>query len=386
MRAVTTVLAVAATAGVLIPLAVLRAGPGAPENHPSPSKPPQQVVVPRLHLHPDAVGGQPVTAVVAGNGIVAYGTGSGGVYLASAQTRPRRITSLAGRVEGLAFDSTGRWLAATSTRMQLAVVDMRHPHAPVTRRRIQTESPLGTGTAPGPLAIDTTGSRIAVQTDSIGVYSTVHSGPPRWLSGTYECSGPGDLAFVGSELIAASNSCASVWDATTLKVERHVHYPGTGNSVIGHGRILYGTFSHAVLMDYRTVSPLPSAPVAPGQPKPTRGRIIVDKTIGIRRSPIQPVADDGRIAAVLQDSRLIFWATDTRRILAEIPLPLTPPCIAAAKKGQPTQFRTSFSPDLKTLAVTAYCIPADSGSDPEEARRLTSYRHWTLPYPAVRQG
>ncbi|MGW1910396.1 hypothetical protein ACWCQS_06490 [Streptomyces sp. NPDC002076] len=156
-----------------------------------------------------------------------------------------------------------------------------------------------------------------------------------------------------------------------------------GDALVGHGRILYGTFSHALLLDYRTTSPLPSAPVAPGQPRPTLGSIIVDKTISTRRSPIQSVADDGRVAAVLQDSHLIFWAPASRRTLAGVPLPLPAACLAAAKAGQPTQFTSSFSPDHKTLAPTAYCFPADVDSNAAEGRRRSVYRRWMLAYPSL---
>ncbi|MFF7755430.1 hypothetical protein ACFZCP_40870 [Streptomyces sp. NPDC007971] len=71
--------------------------------------------------------------------------------------------------------------------------------------------------------------------------------------------------------------------------------------------IVYGTFRHALLLDHRSTSPLPSASAVPGQPRPGGGSIIADKTIGTRRGPIYPMADDGRVTTVLQDARLIFW-------------------------------------------------------------------------------
>ncbi|MFD8219688.1 hypothetical protein ACFV2U_39890 [Streptomyces sp. NPDC059697] len=384
-RAVIAVLAAAVAAGVLIPLVVLRLAQGASSGSPGSAGSPQQVAAPRLHPLRQTVAGERVTSVAAGNGVVVYGTEDGGVYVTSAHAGPRRITVLAGRVVKLAFDSRGRWLAAISARSELAVVDTAHAASPVIRHRIRTDSPPGLDIPPDQLAIDPTGSRIAAQTGRIGIYD-LHGNPsPHWLDGTYECSGARDMAFVGTEFIAAFDNCANIWNASTLRMERQVYFPSTGNALVGHGRILYGTLSHALLLDYRTTSPLPSAAAAPGQPHPTLGNIIADKTISTRRSPIQPVADDGRVAAVLHDARLTFWEPASRRILTTIALPFPATCASTTKPAPPAQFSTSFSPDHKTLVIAGFCPPASLDSSTEEGRRHSTYRRWMLAYPSLRR-
>ncbi|MET9291050.1 hypothetical protein [Streptomyces sp. NPDC003077] len=405
-RTVGAVLAAAVAVGALLCVVVLRLGQG------DSAAPPRQSAPPRPHALPRDVAGERVTSVAAGNGGVVYGTEAGSVFVTPAhdgpndgpndglndrthddqydrthdapRDRPRRITGVDGRVVNLAFDPTGRWLAVAGARDELAVVDTAHPTSPVIRRRTRTISSLAQGIVmPDRLAVDPSGSRVAAQTDGIGVYDLRGSRPPRWLDLSYECSSAHDMAFVGTEFVAASGTCAHVWDAATLRMRRQVVFPGTGFAAIGHDRILYGTFRHARLLDYHATSPLPSASAAPGEPRPVLGDIIADKTIGNRRSPIRPVADDGRVVAVLQDTRLIFWEPATRRTLTAVTLPFPAICPSSAKPKIPAQFTTSFSADHKTLVISGFCPPYNNiESNSEEGRRLSTYRRWAVAYPS----
>ncbi|MGW3466017.1 hypothetical protein ACWDE9_43650, partial [Streptomyces olivaceoviridis] len=269
-RAVAAVLSVAVLAGVLLSVVVPRLGVA---DSGGSAGPPQLEEPPRLHSLTQVVAGQRVTSVVAGRGSVVYATGTGGVFLATASAGPRRLMNLAGRVVKLAFDPTGRWLAAASDRSELAVVDTVHPTAPVVRRDYQSASSVWaeydiTPIAPDQLAVDPTGNRVAAQTDEIGIYEMRSSRPPHWLAMRYECSGAEDLAFVNTDFVAAFDSCANVWDAATQRMERQVFFPGTGVASVGLGRIVYGTFRHAMLLDYHATSPLPEALAVPGQPRP----------------------------------------------------------------------------------------------------------------------
>ncbi|MEU6578448.1 hypothetical protein [Streptomyces sp. NPDC046805] len=379
-RVVVAVLAAAVAMGMLLSLLVLRLGNASPDGA---AGPPRPSAPPRLHPLPRTVAGQLVVTVAAGNGTVVYGTADGGVYAASTHSGPRRITGLTGRVVKLAFDRGGRWLAAASEFGQLAVVDTAHPDSRVVRRWFRTDSPYAAEIPPSQLAIDTTGTRVAAQTDDIGILDLHGSGSPHWLPGaTYDCSGARDMGFVGTEFIASYDTCANVWNASTLRLERQVYFPSLGNGMVGHGRILYGTFRHALLLNYLRTSPLPSAQAAPGQPRPVLGDIIADKTVGTRRSPIQPVADAGRVAAVLQDARLFFWEPVSGRTLATVPLPFPSVCASVTKPAPPAQFSTSFSPDHKNLVVSAFCPPPDIDSNSEEGRRRSTYRYWMLGYPS----
>ncbi|MGW1253968.1 hypothetical protein ACWD5Q_01980 [Streptomyces sp. NPDC002513] len=382
-RALVAVLASAVAAGVLLSLVVVLLGRDGSHSGSVPAEPARQTAAPRLHALPRTVAGRRVTSVAAGIGSVAYGTENGDVYLSSAHSDPRRLTGLTGLVVKLAFDPGGRWLAAASTGGELAVVDTAHPSAPVVRRAVRTVVSLAAGLiVPDQLAIDRTGRLLAVQTDSIGVYDLRGSLSPHWLEGTHECSGARDLAFAGSELIAAFDSCASIWNAATLRMERQVYFPGTGNALVGHDRILYGSFSHALLLDYRRTSPLPSAAAAPGQPHPVLSAVIADKTVSTRRSPIQPVADDGRVAAVLQDARLLFWEPAARRILAVVPLPFPAVCPSTWQFKSPAQFTTSFSPNTRTLLISGFCPPPNKDESYKEDRIHGMYRHWEIDYPS----
>ncbi|MFF7355964.1 hypothetical protein ACFZA1_25465 [Streptomyces filipinensis] len=381
-RALALVLTAAVAVGVLLCLVVLRLGRDGPAHGSGSAGPPRPVSAPRLRPLPGTVAGEQVTAVAAGTGSVVYGTQNGDVYVTSAHSGPRRLTHLGSRVAKLALDPGGRWLAAVGAHSELAVVDTAHPSAPAVRRTIVTGSPLVAGIVPDQLAIDRTGRLVAAQTDEIGVYDLRGSGPPHWLEGTYDCSGARDLAFDGPDLIASFDSCANVWNTATLRLERQVYFPGTGNALLGHGRILYGSFQHALLLDYRHTSPLPSAEAAPGQPHPTLSDVIADKTVSTRRSPIQPVADDGRVAAVLQNARLSFWEPATGRILTAVPLPFPAVCPSAVKPRPPAGFTTSFSPDHRTLLVSGYCPPRNMDGSTEEGRRHATYRRWELDYPS----
>lgn len=382
-RVIAFVLTAAVAVGALLSLVVLLPlGRDEPAGGHGAAGAPRQTITPRPHPLPQTVAGERVTAVAAGTGSVVYGTETGNVYVTSGHSEPRRLTRLTGRVARLAFDSGGRWLAAVSAHDELAVVDTARPSAPTVRRSIVTGSPLGVGIVPDQLAIDSAGRLVAAQTDQIGVYDLHGSSPPHWLEGTYDCSGARDLAFTGTELIATFDSCANVWNASTLRLERQVYFPGTGNARLGHDRILYGSFRHAMLLDYHRTSPLPSAEAAPGQPRPTLSGVIADKTVSTRRSPIQPVADDGRVAAVLQNARLYFWEPAVGRILAVVPLPFPAVCPSVWKPRPPAGFSTSFSPDHRTLLVSGYCPPRDRDGSTEEGRRHATYRRWQLDYPS----
>ncbi|MGQ5635836.1 MULTISPECIES: hypothetical protein [unclassified Streptomyces] len=381
-RVIALVLAAAVAAGVLLSMVVLPLVRDTPADGRGSDGAPRRTVAPRPRPLPATVAGERVTAVAAGNGSVVYGTEPGNVYVTSGSSGLRRLTRLTGRVARLALDPGGRWLAAVSARDELAVVDTARPSAPAVRRTIVSDSSLGGGIVPDQLAIDRTGRLVAAQTDGIGVYDLRGSGPPHWLQGTYDCSGARGLAFTGSELIATFDSCANIWNASTLRMERQVYFPGTGNALLGHDRILYGSFRHAMLLDYHHTSPLPSAEAAPGQPHPTRSGVIADKTVGTRRSPIQPVADDGRVAAVLQDARLYFWEPAAGRILAVVPLPFPAVCPSVWKPRPPADFTTSFSPDHRTLLVSGYCPPRDMDGSTEEGQRHATYRRWLLNYPS----
>ncbi|MDF3300203.1 hypothetical protein [Streptomyces tropicalis] len=305
------------------------------------------------------------------------------MYLSSGRSAPHRLGGLSGRVVTLAFDPDGRWLAAVSAGSELAVMDTAHPSAPVVRRAVRTVTSLGAGLIkPDRLAIDRGGRLVAAQTDSIGVYDVRGSSGPRWLAGTYDCSGARDLAFAGGELIAAFDSCASIWNAGTLRMERQVYFPRTGNALVGHDRILYGSFSHVLLLDHRRTSPLPSADAAPGQPHPVLSGVIADKTVSTRRSPIQPVADDGRVAAVLQDARLLFWDLAAHRIRALLPLAFPATCPSETKPRPPAVCAASFSPNHRTLLVSGYCPPPNMDGSSEEGRRHATYRFWKVDYPS----
>ncbi|MYT33763.1 MULTISPECIES: hypothetical protein [unclassified Streptomyces] len=380
-RALAAVLAAAVAAGVLLSLVVLRLG----QNGSGSASPTQQVTAPRLHALPGTVAGEEVTTVAAGIGSLAYGTVNGDVYLSSGHSEPRRLTVLKGRVVKLAFDPGARWLAAASIN-ELAVADTAHPATPVVHRPVRTYTPLGAGLIrPNQLAIDRTGHLLALQTDLIGVYDLHGNGSPHWLEQPYdECeAGARDLAFVGSELIAAYDNCANFFNAATLRMERQVNFPGTGNALVGHGRILYSSFTHALLLDYRRTSPLPSASAVPGQPHPVLSGVIADKTISTRHSPIQPVADDGRAAAVLQDTRLFFWEPTSHRILAVVTLPFPVICPNTTKPPLPAQFATSFSPDHKRVLISGYCPPPPNiDGDTDEGQRHATYRHWEVDYPS----
>ncbi|WEB45460.1 hypothetical protein MOV08_43390 [Streptomyces yunnanensis] len=378
-RALAAVLAAAAAAGVLLSLIVLRLG----QDGSGSASPAQPVTAPRLHALPGTVAGERVTTVAAGIGSVAYGTLNGDVYLSSGHSAPRRLTGLKGRVVKLAFDPGGRWLAAASLN-ELAVMDTAHPSAPVAQRPVRTSIALGAGLIrPNQLAIDRTGRLVALQTDSIGVYDMHGNGSPHWLDDTPACeAGARDLAFVGSELITALDSCAIIWNAATLRMEQQVQFPGTGISLVGHDRILYGSFTHALLLDYRRTSPLPSAATAPGQPPPVLSGTIADKTISTWHSPIQPVADDGRIAAVLQGTWLFFWEPTAHRILPVVPLPFPAFCPNTTKPRLPAAFTTSFSPDHKRVLISGYCPPPNMDEDTDEGQRRATYRHWEVDYPS----
>ncbi|WP_409468854.1 hypothetical protein [Streptomyces sp. HC307] len=383
-RTVITLLAVAVTAGVLIPLIVLQLAQGASDGPPGDTRL-QQLAAPRLRPLPQTVAGERVISVAAGNNsIVVYGTEDGGIYATSAHTGPRRIIDLAGRVVKLAFDSRGRWLAAASSSSELVVVDTTHPASPVIRRRIWTSSPVARGLAPDRLAIDPTGSRVAAQTDAIGIYDLHGDASPRWL----DEFGTDGMAFVGTEFIAASEQGVNIYNASTLRMVRQVRFPSTGRALIGNGRILYTTRSHALLLDHRTTSPLSNASAVPGQPSPRLGGIIADKTISTQPSlRLQPVADDGRLVAVLQvlhNARLIFWEPVSRRTLATAPFRAT--CPSTTNLPKQVQFSTSFSPDHKTLLIARFCPPANNvDDDSEEGRRLSTYQYWTLAYPSLTQ-
>ena len=380
--AIIVVLALAATVGILLALVAFPAEPGTESGGKGHlGKTPGHFIAPHPAPLRTVVAGQPVIRVAAGFHSLAYGTRTGGVYLESGRTGLRRIAVLTRPVEVLSFDSTGRWLAAADTDMQLAVADTRHPQAPVIRQRLQVASRYYGALPPRMLAIDTTGSHVAVQTDMIAVYSLRDHRPPRWLDFSNPCDSPDDLAFVKGDLIAATQGCVNVWNSSTLRLYRRAYPPTTGKARIGRERVLYGTFSHVFLLNYRATDPLPHPPVpGPENPKPVLGRVIADKTIGIRRSPVQPLADDGRIAAAAQDFRLTFWDTVSHRILGRTPLPVSPSC-AADKKLATAQFYSSLSPDSKTLTVTAVCGPARTGLAPEEEQRRTTYHHWEFAYP-----
>ncbi|MEU9993288.1 hypothetical protein AB0E10_42405 [Streptomyces sp. NPDC048045] len=375
----TAVLAVAVTVGVLLAVAVWRLGR---EESPGDAAPPPRATAPRLHTLPLVVAGKRVSAVAAADHAVVYGTEDGGVYTVAAPGGPARITGLDGRVVQLALDPTGRWLAAASARGELAVADTRHPSSPVLRRRLRTDAPLGLTIPADQLAIDSTGSRVAAQTAGIGVYDLHGSGSPHWLALRYECSGADDMAFVGTEFIAAFGSCADVWDASTLRLKRQVFFPSTGFPMVGHDRIVYGTFRHALLLDHRSTSPLPSASAVPGQPRPGVGSIIADKTIGTRRGPIYPMADDGRVTTVLQNARLIFWHPASHRVLGSVPLPFPVVCPSTVKPAPPAQFDSSFSPGHRTLVISARCPPRDSAADNGDDKSTWTYRRWMLTYPS----
>ncbi|MBM4791566.1 hypothetical protein HXP44_05690 [Streptomyces sioyaensis] len=380
--AIIAVLALAATVGILVALVAFPAEPGtSPGGTGDPGNSSTHVIAPHPAPLRTVVAGQPVTRVAAGLHSLAYGTRSGGVYVETGRTGLRRIAVLTRPVEVLSFDSTGRWLAAADTDMQLAVADTRNPKAPVIRQRLQVASRYYSALPPRMLAVDTTGSHVAVQTDLIGVYSLRDHRPPRWLDFSNPCDSPDDLAFVKGDLISATQGCVNVWNSSTLRLYRRAYPPTTGRARIGHGRILYGTFSHVFLLNYRATDPLPHPPVpGPENPKPELGRVIADKTISRRRSPVQPLADDGRIAAAAQDFRLTFWDTASHRILGHTPLPVPPSC-AADKKLATAQFYSSLSPDDKTLTVTAVCGPARTGLASEEEQRRTTYHHWEIAYP-----
>ncbi|GHE12792.1 hypothetical protein [Streptomyces alanosinicus] len=383
-RAVVGVLAAAMTVGVLLVVVVQRVGR---TDSPGSAGPPQQQAAPRLHGLTRVVAGQRVTSIAAGNGSVVYGTEAGGVFVTSSAATPRRITGLPGRVVKLAFDPTGRWLAAASDRSELAVMDMAHPTAPVVRRPYQAASPVlgqyDLTLKADRLAVDSTGSHVAAQTDMIGIYDMRDSRPPRWLAMRYECSAADDIGFVRAEFVATFDSCANVWDASTWRMERQVFFPGSGHASVGPDRLVYGTFRHAMLLDYRATSPLPSASAVPGQPHPRLSGIIADKTISTRRSPIQPVADDGHVVTVLQSARLVFWEPATHRTLTTVSLPFPAVCPSVQKIKGPAQFTTSFSPDHKSLVITGYCPPPDDqpNSQKDEGRSLNG--SWMLAYPTT---
>jgi hypothetical protein len=387
-RTIVAVLAAAVALGVLLCLAVVRPGQQHPAAATGSAQAPLRASALRLHPLRHVVAGQRVISVAASNSSVIYGTDNGGVYATSAHARLRRLTGLPSPVVKLALDPSGRWLAAASTRNELAVVDTAHPTSPVIRRHIQTITPWGDLIPLTQLAIDRTGRLVAAQTDGIGIYDLHGNRPPHWLSGeTYECSGARDTAFAGNTFIAAYDACANVWNTATLRLEHQVHFPSTGNALVGHHRILFTTFSHALLLDYLHTSPLPSAAADPGQPHPTLADILTNKTISTRRSPIQPVADDGRIAAALQDARLIFWkpAAHQQPTVVPLPFPAVCPSTTTDTKG-PAQFSTSVSPDHKTLAISGYCPPPGNiDNDSAEAMRLSrlsTYRYWMLTYPS----
>ncbi|GHH82739.1 hypothetical protein GCM10018793_43070 [Streptomyces sulfonofaciens] len=393
-RAVTAVLATALTAGVLVPLIVLWLGHGAAGGRPGPSGAPQ-VTVPRPRPLPQSVGGARVTTIAAGNGVIAYGTEDGGLYASPVGADPRRIARLNERVVKLAFDSGGRWLAAVDLGSRLAVVDTARPNSPVAVRSIRAQSPLYRFPVPSALAIDSTGSRVAAQTDAIGIYdlrggpSAPHDDPPRWLDEV----GDNDLAFVDGDLVTASTdpgvcegdyTCVHVYDVSTLRMERQIRFPVAVNALIDHGRLLSTTLSHAFVLDYRTTSPQPGATAAPGRPRPALGSTVAEKTISTRRSPsLRPVAYDGHLVAVMLDARLVFFEPASRRTLATVRLSFAT-CPSTAGPAPLAEFSTSFSPDHKTLAVAGFCPPAnDVDDDTEEGRRLSTYRYWVLAYPSL---
>ncbi|MGW3465654.1 hypothetical protein ACWDE9_41650, partial [Streptomyces olivaceoviridis] len=78
---------------------------------------------------------------------------------------------------------------------------------------------------------------------------------------------------------------------------------------------------------------------------------------------------------VLQDARLIFWEPATHRTLTTVQLPFPAVCPSSQKLKGPPQFTTSFSPDHKTLIVTAYC--------PSEGGRTALHESWMLTYPTA---
>ncbi|MGV9565735.1 hypothetical protein [Streptomyces sp. NPDC003480] len=97
---------------------------------------------------------------------------------------------------------------------------------------------------PDQLAIDPTGSRVAAQTDQIGIYDLRGSGPRtgHWLAMRYECSGADDVAFIGTKFVAAFDSCVNLWDAPTCAWSATSSSPAPATPLVGHARILYGTF------------------------------------------------------------------------------------------------------------------------------------------------
>ncbi|MER6081309.1 hypothetical protein [Streptomyces sp. NPDC001833] len=387
-RVVGIVLAVAVVAGVLLSVVVHWLGQADTSGAVGS---PRLEATPRLHSLMQVVDGHRVTSIAAGNDSVVYGTEAGGIFATSGHAALRRITGMAGQVVKLAFDPTGRWLAAADDRSELAVVDTAtgagtdNPAFPVIRRHYQSDAQTDVGVLIKPvrLAVDRTGSRVVVQTDLIGVYNMHDNRPPYRLVVTDACLAEytaNGISFVGTKIVATFDSCASVWNASTLRLEREIYFPGTGPSLPGHQRIIYGTFRHVMLLEYRKTRPLPSASAVPGQSPPRLGGIIADKTIGTRRAPIYPVADDGRVVAVLQDTRLTFWEPATHRILTSLSLPFPAVCPAQMKVKGPAEFTTSFSPDHKTLVITGYCPPAQNASGEDQSHAL--YRRWMLAYPS----
>jgi hypothetical protein len=375
VRLITAVLAVAVAAGVLIGLVLSRPGPSAV---------PKLTPVALTPL-PDNIAGHPVTTVAAGDGVLAYGTAEGGVYLAPGDTEPRRVAHLSGQVDQLAFDNSGRWLAATSKVQELAVVDVHHPTTPVAYRHLSAINWFLEGPEAAlslrHLAIDATGTQVVAEsTGSLGVYNPRDSRLPLWLQ---ECAPPTDLAFVGNRLIAVNSTCVDIFDAATLRLTRRVLYPGVkpyveevGEARIGpNHRIQYGGASQDTLLDYGGDAPQTDVTTDPNNPATpfqlSRGNIIAEKTIK-RMAGVQPVADDGRVAAVISQSHLIFWASASHQIVADIAVPIPP-----AWESE-TRFRTTFSGDRKALLITA--VRVQNLHNSEEDPHLT-YRHWKLSYP-----